>query len=186
MGETVRYVENIVKMFDQVAEQAVENYQLTVATEKTTEFAQEQNRGNSERGERYDLGRNDGDLQTISSGLDGRTNSGKSADGLGQVLSPKEWSALDGEKQQQIINQLDAYTYSSEEAEIVLSLSAKGDISDEDIRREAVTEMARQFYEAMQGDRVLLENDGRFRWLGDMVGLLIEDVQAIQDGLSLI
>ena len=59
---------------------------------------------------------------------------------------------------------------------------AKGDISDEDIRREAVTEMARQFYEAMQGDRVLLENDGRFRWLGDMVGLLIEDVQAIQDG----
>ena len=182
VGETVRYVENIVKMFYQVAEQAVENYQLTVAAEKTTEFAQEQNRGNSERGERYDQGRNDGDLQTISSGLDGRTNSGKSADGLGQVLSPKEWSALDGEKQQQIINQLDAYTYSSEEAEIVLSLSAKGDISDENIRREAVTEMARQFYEAMQGDRVLLENDGRFRWLGDMVGLLIEDVQAIQDG----
>lgn len=182
VGETVRYVENIVKMFDQVAEQAVENYQLTVAAEQTAEFSQEQNRGNSERGERYDLGRNDGDLQTISSGLDGRTNSGKSADGLGQVLSPKEWSALDGEKQQQIINQLDAYTYSSEEAEIVLSLSAKGDISDEDIRREAVTEMARQFYEAMQGDRVLLENDGRFRWLGDMVGLLIEDVQAIQDG----
>ena len=182
VGETVCYVENIVKMFDQVAEQAVENYQLTVAAEQTAEFSQEQNRGNSERGERYDLGRNDGDLQTISSGLDGRTNSGKSADGLGQVLSPKEWSALDGEKQQQIINQLDAYTYSSEEAEIVLSLSAKGDISDEDIRREAVTEMARQFYEAMQGDRVLLENDGRFRWLGDMVGLLIEDVQAIQDG----
>ncbi len=29
VGETVRYVENIVKMFDQVAEQAVENYQLT-------------------------------------------------------------------------------------------------------------------------------------------------------------
>ena len=182
VGETVRYVENIVKMFDQVAEQAVENYQLTAAAEQTAEFSQEQNRGNSERGERYDLGRNDGDLQTISSGLDGRTNSGKSADDLGQVLSPKEWSALDGEKQQQIINQLDAYTYSSEEAEIVLSLSAKGDISDEDIRREAVTEMARQFYEAMQGDRVLLENDGRFRWLGDMVGLLIEDVQAIQDG----
>ena len=182
VGETVRYVENIVKMFDQVAEQAVENYQLTAAAEQTAEFSQEQNRGNSERGERYDQGRNDGDLQTISSGLDGRTNSGKSADGLGQVLSPKEWSALDGEKQQQIINQLDAYTYSSEEAEIVLSLSAKGDISDEDIRREAVTEMARQFYEAMQGDRVLLENDGRFRWLGDMVGLLIEDVQAIQDG----
>ena len=33
----------------------------------------------------------------------------------------------------------------------------------------------------MQGERVLLENDGRFRWLGDMVGLLIEDVQAIED-----
>lgn len=36
VGETVRYVENIVKMFDQVAEQAVENYQLTVAVDEVT------------------------------------------------------------------------------------------------------------------------------------------------------
>ena len=182
VGETVRYVENIVKMFDQVAEQAVENYQLTVAAEKTTEFAQEQNRGNSERGERYDQGRINGNLQTDSSRLDRGKSPKKGRDGLGATSSEKEWSTLDREKQQQIINQLDAYTYSSEEAEIVLPLYVEGDISNEDIRREAVTEMARQFYEAMQGDRVLLENDGRFRWLGDMVGLLIEDVQAIQDG----
>ena len=182
VGETVRYVENIVKMFDQVAEQAVENYQLTVATEKTTEFSQEQNRENSERGERYDQGRINRNLQTDSSRLDRGKSPKKGRDGLGATSSEKEWSTLDREKQQQIINQLDAYTYSSEEAEIVLPLYVEGDISNEDIRREAVTEMARQFYEAMQGDRVLLENDGRFRWLGDMVGLLIEDVQAIQDG----
>ena len=182
VGETVRYVENIVKMFDQVAEQAVENYQLTVAAEQTAEFSQEQNRGNSERGERYDQGRINGNLQTDSSRLDRGKSPKKGRDGLGATSSEKEWSTLDREKQQQIINQLDAYTYSSEEAEIVLPLYVEGDISNEDIRREAVTEMARQFYEAMQGDRVLLENDGRFRWLGDMVGLLIEDVQAIQDG----
>lgn len=36
VGETVRYVENVVKMFDQVAEQAVENYQLTVAVDEVT------------------------------------------------------------------------------------------------------------------------------------------------------
>lgn len=182
VGETVRYVENIVKMFDQVAEQAVENYQLTAAAEQTAEFSQEQNRGNSERGERYDQGRINGNLQTDSSRLDRGKSPKKGRDGLGATSSEKEWSTLDREKQQQIINQLDAYTYSSEEAEIVLPLYVEGDISNEDIRREAVTEMARQFYEAMQGDRVLLENDGRFRWLGDMVGLLIEDVQAIQDG----
>ena len=181
VGETVRYVENIVKMFDQVAEQAVENYQLTGAAEQTAEFSQEQNRGNSERGERYDQGRINGNLQTDSSRLDRGKSPKKGRDGLGATSSEKEWSTLDREKQQQIINQLDAYTYSSEEAEIVLPLYVEGDISNEDIRREAVTEMARQFYEAMQGNRVLLENDGRFRWLGDMVGLLIEDVQAIQD-----
>ena len=36
-------------MFDQVAEQAVENYQLTVAAEQTAEFAQGQNRENLEK-----------------------------------------------------------------------------------------------------------------------------------------
>ena len=160
----------------------MENYQLTAAAEQTAEFSQEQNRGNSERGERYDQGRINGNLQTDSSRLDRGKSPKKGRDGLGATSSEKEWSTLDREKQQQIINQLDAYTYSSEEAEIVLPLYVEGDISNEDIRREAVTEMARQFYEAMQGNRVLLENDGRFRWLGDMVGLLIEDVQAIQDG----
>ena len=122
VGETVRYVENIVKMFDQVAEQAVENYQLTAAAEQTAEFSQEQNRGNSERGERYDQGRINGNLQTDSSRLDRGKSPKKGRDGLGATSSEKEWSTLDREKQQQIINQLDAYTYSSEEAEIVLPL----------------------------------------------------------------
>lgn len=182
MGETVRYVENIVKMFDQVSTQAVENYQLTVATEKTTEFAQEQNRENLEKGERYDEGTNGENSEKDSPGLVGEGNTKRSGSSLSKAEPAKSWKKIGGERQEQIVDCFDLYTYGSDEAELYLGKIAKGDISDEDIRREAVTEMARQFYEAMQGDRVLLENDGRFRWLGDMVGLLIEDVQAIQDG----
>ena len=37
VGESVKYVENIVKLFDKVAVEAVENYQATVATETETE-----------------------------------------------------------------------------------------------------------------------------------------------------
>ena len=176
------YVENIVKMFDQVAEQAVENYQLTVAAEQTAEFSQEQNRGNSERGERYDEGTNGENSEKDSPGLVGEGNTKRSGSSLSKAEPAKSWKEIGGERQEQIVDCFDLYTYGSDEAELYLGKIAKGDISDEDIRREAVTEMARQFYEAMQGDRVLLENDGRFRWLGDMVGLLIEDVQAIQDG----
>lgn len=44
VGETVRYVENIVKMFDQVAEQAVENYQLTGAVIEKPGAVQHQSR----------------------------------------------------------------------------------------------------------------------------------------------
>ena len=182
VGETVRYVENIVKMFDQVATQAVENYQLTVATEKTTEFAQEQNRENLEKGERYDEGTNGENSEKDSPGLVGEGSTKRSGSSLSKAEPAKSWKEIGGERQEQIVDCFDLYTYGSDEAELYLGKIAKGDISDEDIRREAVTEMARQFYEAMQGDRVLLENDGRFRWLGDMVGLLIEDVQAIQDG----
>ena len=176
------YVENIVKMFDQVAEQAVENYQLTVATEKTTEFSQEQNRENLEKGERYDEGTNGENSEKDSPGLVGEGNTKRSGSSLSKAEPAKNWKEIGGERQEQIVDCFDLYTYGSDEAELYLGKIEKGDISDEDIRREAVTEMARQFYEAMQGDRVLLENDGRFRWLGDMVGLLIEDVQAIQDG----
>lgn len=182
VGETVRYVENIVKMFDQVAEQAVENYQLTVAAEQTAEFSQEQNRGNSERGERYDEGTNGENSEKDSPGLVGEGNTKRSGSSLSKAEPAKSWKEIGGERQEQIVDCFDLYTYGSDEAELYLGKIVKGDISDEDSRREAVTEMARQFYEAMQGDRVLLENDGRFRWLGDMVGLLIEDVQAIQDG----
>lgn len=37
VGESVKYVESIVKLFDKVAVEAVENYQMTVATETKTE-----------------------------------------------------------------------------------------------------------------------------------------------------
>ena len=37
VGETVKYLDNIVKLFDNVAAQAVENYQKTVATEETVQ-----------------------------------------------------------------------------------------------------------------------------------------------------
>ena len=37
VGDTVHYVENIVQMFDKVALEAVENYQMTVATDEATE-----------------------------------------------------------------------------------------------------------------------------------------------------
>lgn len=37
VGESVRYVESIVKLFDKVAVEAVENYQMTVATEEVVE-----------------------------------------------------------------------------------------------------------------------------------------------------
>ena len=37
VGETVKYVENIVKLFDKIAVEAVENYQTTVATEENAE-----------------------------------------------------------------------------------------------------------------------------------------------------
>ena len=40
VGDTVRYVENIVQMFDKVALEAVENYQKTVATDEITETSE--------------------------------------------------------------------------------------------------------------------------------------------------
>ena len=40
VGEAVRYVDNIVKMFDEGAAAAVDNYQMTVATDETTEISE--------------------------------------------------------------------------------------------------------------------------------------------------
>ena len=40
VGEAVRYVDNIVKMFDEGAEAAVDNYQMTVATDETTKISE--------------------------------------------------------------------------------------------------------------------------------------------------
>ena len=41
VGDTIKYLDNIVQMFDRAAVQAVENYQNTVATEKTTQEVQD-------------------------------------------------------------------------------------------------------------------------------------------------
>ena len=48
IGDTVRYAENIVKMFDEVAVQAVENYQATVAADENVKVTKEED--NVERG----------------------------------------------------------------------------------------------------------------------------------------
>lgn len=55
-------------------------------------------------------------------------------------------------------------------------------ISDFGSREKSVAKMAEKFYTSMQENRVLLENDPRFKWLGDMIGLLIQDVEAIENG----
>lgn len=125
VGETVRYVENIVKMFDQVSTQAVENYQLTVATEKTTEFAQEQNRENLEKGERYDEGTNGENSEKDSPGLVGEGNTKRSGSSLSKAEPAKSWKKIGGERQEQIVDCFDLYTYGSDEAELYLGKIAK-------------------------------------------------------------
>lgn len=109
-----------------------------------------------EKGERYDEGTNGENSEKDSPGLVREGNTKRSGSSLSKAEPAKSWKEIGGERQEQIVDCFDLYTYGSDEAELYLGKIAKGDISDEDIRREAVTEMARQFYEAMQGDPVLL------------------------------
>lgn len=80
VGESVKYVENIVKLFDKVAVEAVENYQATVATETETE----NNDGGIENAEQQPEQRTDNEGRTdkTSAGSNEKALS-KAGDGRG-------------------------------------------------------------------------------------------------------
>ena len=120
------------------------------------------------------------EAQNAATGLAGKQNTAGSGRTLLSATAEKIWQGIGREKQEQIIDQLDLYTYISEEADLYLFGDA--DASNFDIRAKILEETAQQFYAAMHTNRILLENDGRFRWLGDNISLLINDIEAIEAG----
>lgn len=120
------------------------------------------------------------EAQNAATGLAGKQNTAGSGRTLLPATAEKIWQGIGREKQEQIIDQLDLYTYISEEADLYLFGDA--DASNFDIRAKILEETAQQFYAAMHTDRILLENDGRFRWLGENISLLINDIEAIEAG----
>lgn len=120
------------------------------------------------------------EAQNAATGLAGKQNTAGSGRTLLPATAEKVWQGIGREKQEQIIDQLDLYTYISEEADLYLFGSA--DASSLDARTNILEETAKQFYAAMHADRVLLENDGRFRWLGENISLLIKDIESIEAG----
>lgn len=127
-------------------------------------------------------GRRAGSRQTDSPGLARGEDSGFGGQSLGSVSAGNQWEGIGAEQRSQIINQLDLYTYDNPESEFYLRLFEDGDLSDLDVHMNAISNMAQQFYEAMQGNRILLENDPRFRWLGDSLSLFVQDVENILSG----
>lgn len=127
-------------------------------------------------------GRRAGSRKTDSPGLARGEDSGFGGQSLGSVSAGNQWEGIGEEQRSQIINQLDLYTYDNPESEFYLRLFEDGDLSDLDVHMNAISNMAQQFYKAMQGNRILLENDPRFRWLGDSLGLFIQDVENILSG----
>lgn len=143
---------------------------------------QYQDRKQTEEGDHYgedNEGRRAGSRKTDSPGLARGEDSGFGGQSLGSVSAGNQWERIGAEQRSQIINQLDLYTYDNPESEFYLRLFEDGDLSDLDVHMNAISNMAQQFYEAMQGNRILLENDPRFRWLGDSLGLFIQDVENI-------
>ena len=146
---------------------------------------QYQDRKQMEKGDHYDEGnegRRAGSRQTDSPGLARGEDSGFGGQSLGSVSAGNQWEGIGAEQRSQIINQLDLYTYDNPESEFYLRLFVDGDLSDLDVHMDAISNMAEQFYEAMQGNRILLENDPRFRWLGDSLSLFVQDVENILSG----
>lgn len=146
---------------------------------------QYQNRKQTEEGDNYgedNEGRWDGGREADSSGLARGEDSGSGGQSLGSVSAENQWESVGDDQRRQIINQLDLYTYDNPESEFFLRLFEDGDLSNQDIHMSAISKMAQQFYEAMHGNRVLLENDPRFRWLGDSLGLFVQDVENIVSG----
>ena len=127
-------------------------------------------------------GRRAGSRQTDSPGLARGEDSGFGGQSLGSVSAGNQWQGIGAEQRSQIINQLDLYTYDNPESEFFLRLFEDGDLSDLDVHMNAISNMAQQFYEAMQGNRILLENDPRFRWLGDSLSSFVQDVENILSG----
>ena len=120
------------------------------------------------------------EAQNAATGLAGKQNTAGSGGTLSPATAEKVWQGIGREKQEQIIDQLDLYTYISEEAD--LYLFGRADASSLDTRTEILEETAKQFYAAMHTNRILLENDGRFRWLGENLSLLIHDIESIEAG----
>ena len=82
VGESVKYVESIVKLFDKVAVEAVENYQLTVATETETENTD----GGIENAEQQTEAETDSEVRTDTTSAE--SNEGTlSKNGDGQRIS---------------------------------------------------------------------------------------------------
>lgn len=146
---------------------------------------QYQDRKQMEKGEHYDEGnegRRAGSRKTDSPGLARGEDSGFGGQSLGSVSAGNQWEGIGAEQRSQIINQLDLYTFDNPESEFYLRLFEDGDLSDLDVHMNAISNMAQQFYEAMQGNRILLENDPRFRWLGDSLSSFVQDVENILSG----
>lgn len=146
---------------------------------------QYQDRKQTEEGGHYgegNEGRRAGSRQTDSPGLARGEDSGFGGQSLGSVSAGNQWQGIGAEQRSQIINQLDLYTYDNPESEFFLRLFEDGDLSDLDVHMNAISNMAQQFYEAMQGNRILLENDPRFRWLGDSLSSFVQDVENILSG----
>lgn len=118
--------------------------------------------------------------EEASSGVAGRESEASSRDtlpassGMGSHVG---WRDLEGKKREQITGLFDTYVQLFPEAEYYLGFPA-----DKDSRKKSVEKMAKQFYEGMQGNRVLLENNPSFGWLGPEMEYLIMDIEAIQDG----
>lgn len=123
-------------------------------------------------GDNYDMERISDDTREENlSGLD----RGKSPDGgkrdSSKAETAEKWNALGTDKQRQIAELIDLYSYGSEEG--ALFVGSEPDAADK---------LAKDLYIAMQGNRILLENDGRFKWLGDMLQLLVQNVEEIEAG----
>ena len=123
-------------------------------------------------GDNYDVERIfDGAREENLSGLDGRKSPDSGKRDSSKAEAAEKWNALGTDKQRQIAELIDLYSYGSEEG----ALFVGSDPGETDT-------MAKEFYIAMQGNRVLLENDGRFKWLGDMMPFFIQSVEEIEAG----
>ena len=123
-------------------------------------------------GDNYDVERiSDGTREESLSELDRRKGSESGKRYSSKTQAAEKWRTLGTDKQRQIAELIDLYSYGSEEG--LLFLGSEPDAADK---------MAEAFYIAMQENRVLLENDLRFKWLGDMMQYLIQSVEDIEAG----